>query len=65
MATKAFDYVGAIIDYEQGALDEDEVLELFQYLVKTGLAWQLQGSYGRTAQHLLDEGLIARPSHGY
>ena len=61
MTTKEFDSVSAIMAYESGEADEEQVLELFQYLVDTGLAWSLQGSYGRTARHLLDEGLIEGP----
>lgn len=55
---KKYDYVAAIIDYEDGKLDEAGVLELLQYLVDTGLAWNLQGSYGRAAASLLEQGLI-------
>jgi hypothetical protein len=36
----------------------DEVLEAWQYLVDTGLVWNLQGSFGRAAQALIDQGLI-------
>jgi hypothetical protein len=56
-----FDLVGRISDYESGKLSEDEVIELFQHLVDTGLAWTLQGSYGRTAVTFLEAGLIHKP----
>ena len=57
----SYDSVGAIIAFEQGDLTEEKVIELFQHLVDTGLAWQLQGSYGRAAAHLIEAGLVTRP----
>jgi hypothetical protein len=36
----------------------EEQLAAWQQLVNTGLAWTLQGFFGRTAQHLIDEGYI-------
>jgi hypothetical protein len=53
-----FDTVGQIMAYEQGDLDEESTEILFQHLVDSGLAWQLQGSYGRMAAHLIDTGRI-------
>jgi hypothetical protein len=51
--------VDYIIAYEEGRLDVDGKLELFSYLIKTGLAWTLQGSvYGRPAMALLKSGVI-------
>lgn len=47
-----------LIAYENGELDDTETLELFTELVRTGLAWELQGHYGRTAAWLIEEGLV-------
>jgi hypothetical protein len=54
-----YDRVAAIIAYENGELDEGEVIRLFQHLVDTGLAWRLQGSYGRMAARLIEAGLVS------
>lgn len=51
--------VSQIIDFEQGLLDDDATIALFQELVDSGLVWQLQGSYGRTARALIDAGLVS------
>jgi hypothetical protein len=59
MEKTPYDAVGNIMAFEQGDLDEDGTLILFQHLVDTGLAWSLQGSYGRMAQGLIDAGFIA------
>lgn len=39
-------------------VDEDKQLEAWQFLHDSGLAYQLQGWFGRNAQRLIDEGLI-------
>lgn len=49
----------ALVAYEQGELDEQETIELFEALVQSGLAWQLQGHYGRIAAGLIEAGVIA------
>jgi len=51
--------VTKIIAYEQGAMDEAEVIEFFQELIDSGLAWRLQGHYGRTARRLIEAGLCS------
>lgn len=38
--------------------NEEQVLAAWQHLVNTGLAWSLQGWFGRTAQRLIDDGYI-------
>ena len=40
------------------AKDEQEVIDAWQHLVDTGLAWKLQGWFGRTATQLIEEGII-------
>lgn len=42
--------------FEDGT--EEEILSAWQYLVDTGLAWRLQGWFGRTASALIDAGYI-------
>ena len=47
-----------IVAYEDGVLTDEETIELFQRLLETGLVWKLQGSYGRMAEYLIEQGLI-------
>lgn len=39
------------------AKSEEQVIEAWQHLINTGLAWQLQGWFGRQAQSLIDAGI--------
>jgi hypothetical protein len=55
---KMYDLISNIISYEEGELSNEEAIELFQHLVDNKMAWILQGSYGRTAAHLIEEGLV-------
>ena len=50
------DQVSKIMAFEQGDLDFDATVELFQELIDSGLVWQLQGSYGRMASSLIENG---------
>lgn len=52
------DQVDQIIAYESGELTDQEIVYLFADLVKSGMAWSLQGHYGRTAHLLIREGYI-------
>ena len=38
--------------------DEEQVIEAWQHLVDTGLVWQLQGWFGRTANQMIEQGII-------
>ena len=48
----------ALFLYENGELDEIQSLILFSELLKCGIVWQLQGSYGRTAKDLIEAGFL-------
>ncbi len=50
-----------ILMYEAGELDEDETIAMFQRLIDNGMAWQLQGHYGRTAANLIESGYCSPP----
>lgn len=51
--------VDLIIRYESGESSNKETLELFSKLVKSGQAWKLQGSYGRTAKDMIENELLS------
>jgi hypothetical protein len=40
------------------AEDEEELLEAWQFLHDSGLAYQLEGAVGRQAQAMIEEGII-------
>lgn len=52
--------VDQIIAFEAGELGSHDVVRLFAGLVKSGLAWTLQGCYGRQATRLIEAGFISR-----
>ena len=43
------------IECDDAATDHD-VISAFQFLIDTGAVWKLQGWYGRTAHHLIQQG---------
>ena len=47
-----------ILEGVEPAENEEQFLEAAQLLVDTGLAWNLQGFFGRLCQSLIDQGLI-------
>lgn len=63
MAVKNFQKsrISQIIAFENGELDEEKTVELFQGLIDNGMAWKLQGSYGRTAMALIENGSCTPP----
>ena len=49
--------VGIAEGFEEPA-NEEQVIEAWQHLVDTGLAWKLQGWFGRTAAQLIESGIV-------
>lgn len=47
-----------IAEGAQEAESEEQYIQAWQHLHDTGLAYQLQGWFGRTAQGLINEGVI-------
>ena len=48
--------VGLAEGFEEGT--EEQIIEAWQYLHNTRLAYKLQGWFGRTAQSLIEQGVI-------
>ncbi|WP_405665396.1 hypothetical protein [Streptomyces sp. NBC_00055] len=48
-----------IMSFEADELEIDDILDLFATLIRSGMAWTLQGSYGRAAQALIDQEIIS------
>lgn len=48
--------VDDVIKYESGEMTFEEAVQFFQGLIDSGLAWQMQGHYGRTANDLIRQG---------
>ena len=40
---------------------QDEYIAAWQHLIDTGVCWQLQGWFGRTAHQLIQEGVCIAP----
>ena len=47
-------------DPEGAGLNESQNNQIWQHLVDTGMAWSLQGWYGRTASAMIEAGIIHR-----
>ena len=52
-----YDAIGLVEGFIE-AQSEEQVIEAWQYLHDTGLAYRMQGWFGRTAQALIEQGVI-------
>lgn len=50
-----------IMKFESGEMWQDELVVFFQGMIDSGVVWQLQGFYGRTAMDLINDGLCKMP----
>ena len=50
------DRVDKFMSYEGGEMKDQEIIDFFQELIDDGMAWKLQGSYGRMATSLIESG---------
>jgi hypothetical protein len=55
MSMNAYLAIGIAEGFEV-AESQEQFIEAWQFLIDSGLAWRLQGWYGRTASHLIGEG---------
>ena len=54
------DYTYNAIEIAEGFIeceDKEKIIEVWQHLIDTGVAYKLQGRFGRTANQLIEEGI--------
>ena len=61
MSIDSFNAVGIAEGFIE-AESEEQVVEAWQFLIDSGLAWQLQGFFGRTASQLIQQGICSAPA---
>lgn len=53
-------YTAVMICEGNDDVSEETQIEAWQHLIDTGLAWKLQGFFGRGAQYLINEGICTK-----
>lgn len=57
MINPKFNSLNFIMSYEDGTITQEELVNGCQELIDSGLAWALQGAYGRMADSLISSRL--------
>lgn len=57
--------VNDVMAYEAGELDEKATAKMMQGMVNSGMAWRMQGSYGRAAMRAIEAGQIMLGKDGH
>ena len=57
--------VSDIVKWEEVGMNPDEEAKFFQKLINSGQVWRLQGTYGRRAMELLEEGRVVLGRKGH
>ena len=52
--------IEGFVDIPEYADEYQAHIDAWQYLIDTGVVWQLQGWYGRNAQSLINDGTCTR-----
>lgn len=53
---QTLDLCSRCMDWESGEMSDDDEIVFMQELIDNGMAWTLQGCYGRRAAYLIEKG---------
>ena len=56
----SYDACAIVEGFAESDPTNEELIEAWAYLIKTGDCWNLQGFYGREATYLIEQGFISR-----
>jgi hypothetical protein len=49
-----------LVAWENGEMSEVDEIQFFSNLITTGMAWSLQGCYGRAAMYFIENNIISQ-----
>ena len=57
--------VDDVIAYEEGTMTEEEEVAMMQEAINSGMAWRMQGSFGRAAMAMIEAGKCTLGEEGH